>query len=137
MPAEQRASERPAGQRRENVERNVGQRPGPGDDHGYNSGADGDDRNGNKHARAKYHDRDPAGSLRTRGSRGRSPPASPPCCCGRAIPGRCGRPRAAPIGDSLLLACALVAVDRVLMAYRWLTLLAPLEPEYAVRRLEP
>ena len=28
----------------------------------------------------------------------------------------------------ILLACALVALDRVLMAYRWLTLLAPLEP---------
>jgi glycosyltransferase 2 family protein len=28
----------------------------------------------------------------------------------------------------ILLACALVAVDRVLMAYRWLTLLAPLDP---------
>jgi uncharacterized protein (TIRG00374 family) len=28
----------------------------------------------------------------------------------------------------ILLACALVAIDRVLMAYRWLTLLAPLEP---------
>jgi glycosyltransferase 2 family protein len=28
----------------------------------------------------------------------------------------------------ILLACALVAIDRVLMAYRWLTLLAPLDP---------
>lgn len=28
----------------------------------------------------------------------------------------------------IALACALVAVDRVLMAYRWLTLLAPLDP---------
>lgn len=28
----------------------------------------------------------------------------------------------------ILLACVLVAVDRVLMAYRWLTLLAPLDP---------
>jgi len=30
----------------------------------------------------------------------------------------------------VLLACALVVVDRVLMAYRWLTLLAPLDPSH-------
>lgn len=29
----------------------------------------------------------------------------------------------------IVLACTLVAIDRVLMAYRWLTLLAPLDPE--------
>ncbi len=51
-------SARPSGQPGsgcKNVERNVGQRPGPGDDHGDDSGADGDDGDGNKHATAKYH----------------------------------------------------------------------------------
>ena len=40
-------------------------------------------------------------------------------------PRRSGRPHAARIGGSFFLPALLVVVDRVLMAYRWWTLLAP------------
>ena len=52
---------RPRGQpgnRGQNVERDVRERPRAGDDHGYNSREDGDTQNGSQHATSKYHDGD-------------------------------------------------------------------------------
>ena len=90
----------------------------------YNSGADGDDRNGKKHATAKYHDRAPAGAA----SRARLAVTaigltalllwqSDPRAVWQAARGADWR--------FIVLACVLVVVDRVLMAYRWWTLLSP------------
>ena len=76
MATEQCAAEGPSWKDCEYVKREVRQRPGAGDDHGYNSGAEGDDQNGTKHATAKYHDRHPAAAAS--GYRPRLFPSRPP-----------------------------------------------------------
>ncbi len=144
MTSEQRAAQGPSGYRCENVERDVRQRPRACDDHGYNPREDGDTQNGSQHAASPYHGGYPAASAAA-GHVLKGPFAqvfrmlvavgltalllwqSDPRAVWQAARGADWR--------FILLACALVAVDRVLMAYRWWTLLAPLDQvgENAVR----
>jgi uncharacterized protein (TIRG00374 family) len=134
MTSEKRAAQGPSGYRCENVERDVRQRPRARDDHGYNPREDGDTQNGSQHAASPYHGSSPAASAAA-GNVLKGPFAqsvrilvaigltalllwqSDPRAVWQAARGADWR--------FILLACALVAVDRVLMAYRWWTLLAP------------
>ena len=134
MTSEQRAAQGPSRYRCENVERDVRQRPRARDDHGYNPREDGDTQNGSQHAASTYHGGYPAASAAA-GNVLKGPFAqsvrilvavgltalllwqSDPRAVWQAARGADWR--------FILLACALVAIDRVLMAYRWWTLLAP------------
>ena len=137
MTSEKRAAQGPTGNRCKNVEREVRQRPRACDDHGYNPRDDGDTQDGSQHAASTYHGGYPATSAAAENV------LKGPFAQGVRILVAVGLtalllwqsdPRAvwqAARGADwrfILLACALVAIDRVLMAYRWLTLLAPLDP---------